>query len=303
MANTALDDIRARVGRLVCGDEFVTGTAATSGSTTGALAFPFPPLIDPAQGTGAAGIYEDAWLLLTAAARTTTGRERRCSAWNAATGVLTFLPVVSGSVANTDTFEVWTGPFRPTFVEFAVNQALIRQRIWEEATFVGTADQLQYVLATVLTDTSILTAAQIVDLSIRNTVTSGQYDYTPIPPENYYVTRDRGVLTLNLQGRTYTSADTLRLRWWRSLSSVGALSVGTDNIGIVNDSEIIDWCAYETWHWLLSAPLASNLGRSDQQERRIQAAEVFETVQHYRRRFAPESAPSLFAQPARAWGR
>lgn len=302
MVNVSLDDIRARVGALICGDEWVTGTAATSGSGTTTLAYPFPPLLDPAQ-PDTAGIYEHAWLLLTAAARTTTGRERRVSGWAASTGVLTFAPAVSGSVANTDTFEVWVGPFRPTFVEFAVNEALISQRIWEEVTFTGTANQKQYAVATVAGDSSLLNRRQLVDLALRVEVTSGQYDWQTIDPTTYEITADRGVLTLNFLSQTYTSADTIRIRWWRSLSSVGALSTGATTIPLVNDSEIIDWCAWETWYWLLSAPLANNLTRGDLDAQAALTKRVKAWVDHYRERFNPRVSRTFFrAATSSRWG-
>jgi len=216
-APVTLRAVRVEVLHLTQPYPLVGGTPASGASTTtftDAL-----DLVDPLLG----GVYVGGWLLRSNPTVLGNDRERRITAHNTATGVLTVAPAFTVAPAASEEYEVWSTD-RPTLVERLVNRALWRVRAPIDTALVGVAGQRQYDLSE---EAWLLRPSQVLGVYARAGQT-GRTEDSPV--EGWRIYQDGHTLVLDLRESTFGGGDTVVLRAMRDYGSgQGGLTTDEDS--------------------------------------------------------------------------
>jgi hypothetical protein len=183
-------------------------------------------------------------------------------------------------------------------VEKAIARAMTRLRIPEQIDIAGVSGQRQYDLATY---TWLTNPNQFLGLYLQDGSNLQQLGYQ-IP--NVGISQDEGVLTLNLDGPTFGSGDTLRLVAWRSALSTAsaAFTAGTDTVLLPNDPEVVEYAALRTCEGLLERPYARRFGPRTDTQRNAALTDVRDQLRRFRTRFGQPRSWSLYSAGTESFG-
>lgn len=241
--------------------------------------------------------YQDGWLLRSSL--DSSDRLRQVLEDDSDNGRANVTPDYTVVPLVGEAYEIWPFGYDPVTVEKAIGRAMTRLRIPEQIDITGVSGQRQYDLSSYSWLTS---PEQFLGLYLQDGPSLQQLGYQ-IP--NVGVSQDEGTLTLNLDGPTFGSGDTLRLLAWRSAlstASSAAFASSSDTVLLPNDPEVIEYAALRTCEGLLERPYARRFGPRTDSQRTAALADIREQLRRFRTRFGQPRSWSLYSADPTTWG-